>query len=81
LFIHFLVVKIDVEKNMVSVMMTIVVVNMVGVDKLMNIVEQDANQIMVLANQREEKKKKEMMILNQVKERLNGLDSDFLNMV
>ena len=71
---------------MVSVMMMIAAVNMVGVDKLRNIVEMDANQIMVFVKQKEEKKKKkEMMILNQVKDmnlaELNRLAETILPMV
>ena len=54
-------------KNLVNVMMMIVAVNIIGVDKVMSIVEKDANQIMVSVEKKEEMKG--MMILSQVKVR------------
>ena len=51
-------------------MMMIVAVNIIGVAQVMNIVEKDANQIMVNVKKKEEiKEMKEMMILSQAKVR------------
>ena len=61
--------KTDVEKNMENAMMVNAVVNITGVEKLMNIVVKDANLNMVFVNQHQNM---EMMNLNQVLARLNG---------